>query len=90
MNKLTIKNWNYSHFNSEHFKALISIVGEESEGEVLLKYCPTVLNEEEIEVFQKDFDSLEEAIDFANNKYGHWSFTDPTQKEGGCSTCEAH
>lgn len=88
-NKLNLKNWNYSYYNSEHFKALISIVGEEDNGDFILKYCPTVLDEEEQEVFQEDFLALGDAIDFINKRYGHWSFMDPTQKDG-CSSCAAH
>ncbi|OIQ20724.1 MAG: hypothetical protein BM556_01935 [Bacteriovorax sp. MedPE-SWde] len=86
---LNLTNWNYSYYNSEHFKALISIVGAQNNDEVALMYCPTVLDEEDTEIFQKDFLKLEDAISFINNKYGHWSFIDPTMKDG-CSSCSAH
>ena len=92
MAKLNLQNWNYAHFNSEHFIAMISIVAAESDGEVTMKYSPTVIDEDKNEIFQCDFDNLEEAISFTNKKYGHWSFRDPSENssESGCSSCKAH
>ncbi|EQC52599.1 hypothetical protein [Bacteriovorax sp. DB6_IX] len=86
---LNLTNWNYSYYNSEFFKALISIVGTEKDGEFVQLYCPTVIDDQDTEVFQKDFEDLQEAIDFINKNYSHWSFIDPARKDG-CSSCSAH
>lgn len=70
---------------------MISFIGLPDEaGETKFVYSPTVLDKEEKEVFQRDFDTLEEAIEFINYAYNHWTFIDPLVKTGGCSTCVAH
>ena len=90
-NKFTLKNWNYCHYNSENFKALISIVATPGQdNEIIDLFCPTVLDHENQEVFQKDFKSLAKAIEFMNLTYSHWSFVDPMAKGEGCGSCNAH
>ncbi len=89
-NQMSLTNWNFSYFNSEFFKALISFTGMPNGNDIEFIYSATVLDTEEKEVFQKDFKGLDEAILFMNSTYGHWTFMDPTLKEGGCSSCEAH
>lgn len=89
-NPLNLSNWNYSYFNSEFFKAMISFVAEENDQEIRYIYSPTVLDKNEVEIFQTDFNSLDKAIEFMNDRYGHWSFIDPLAKTDGCSTCQAH
>ena len=90
-NIFTLRNWNYSFYNSDSYKALISIVANPSESnEVEYLYCPTVLDGENREVFQKDFDSLANAIEFMNKSYSHWKFIDPSSSDKGCTTCSAH
>ncbi len=94
-NFVNLKNWNFAHYNSEHFKAFIGMTGDllESNGklEQIILYSVTVIDGEDIEVFQRDFSSLKEAIACINENYGHWQFSDPTDKSGGgCSSCSAH
>lgn len=94
-NFVNLKNWNFAHYNSEHFKAFIGMTGElEEVNEVVsqvILYSVTVLDAEEVEVFQRDFKSLKDAIACINENYGHWQFNDPTDKSGGgCSSCSAH
>ena len=52
-------------------------------------YLLTVLRGESEEVFQREFSHLPDALDFANERYGHWDFTDTTEapQEGGCGSC---
>jgi hypothetical protein len=89
----TLKNWNYSFFNSENFKALISVAAIPAQNDnVSYLYCPTVIDEDNNEIFQTEFESLLKAIDFINSKYGHWAFVDPTvnSSDDGCGSCNAH
>ncbi len=55
-----------------------------------LEYYVTVLENEEREVYQKDFDSLTEACLYLNENYGDWTLEDQTATKSGCSTCAAH
>ena len=94
-NFVNLKNWNFAHYNSEHFKAFIGMTGdiEETQGEAshIILYSVTVLDSEESEVFQRDFKSLKSAISCINENYGHWQFNDPTDTSGGgCGSCSAH
>ncbi len=89
-NKFDLTNWNFAFYSTETFKALISLSGEEINGEVRLMYCPTVLEGDNREVFQENFIDLGDAIEFMNNQYGHWEFMEPTGSGSGCSTCQAH
>lgn len=91
INNVNLTNWNYSYYNSEFFKAMISFTGVPvGENDMKFVYSPTVLDKEEKEVFQMDFDTLEEAISYLNSSYSHWTFIDPLIKTGGCSSCAAH
>ncbi len=94
-NLVNLKNWNFAHYNSEHFKSFIGMTGDvqEVDGQIreLILYSVTVVDGEDMEVFQRDFSSLKSAIDFINEKYGHWQFNDPTDNSsGGCGSCSAH
>lgn len=71
--------------------AIISFgASPESAQEDRLEYYVTVLEKEEQEVFQKTFESLNEACLYLNDNYSDWSFNDQTAKKSGCSTCAAH
>ena len=88
--KFDLSNWNYAYYATERQKALISLVGNSSgSGDVEFMYCPTVLDEENNELFQEEFDSLSAAISFMNERYAHWNFMEKASSSG-CSSCEAH
>lgn len=94
-NLVNLKNWNFAHYNSEHFKAFIGMTGdvEETNGDFkeIILYSVTVVDGEDKEIFQRDFKSLKAAITLINENYSHWQFSDPTDKSGGgCSSCSAH
>lgn len=56
-------------------------------------YYVTVLDDDNNEVFQTEFDSIEKACEYINSRYNTlWSLDNALKpkKEGGCSTCIAH
>ena len=94
MNNVTEDNWTYCHFKSLQLKAFISFGADPSnvsDGEPALIYFVTLTDHDDAEVFQSDFDELNEACDFLNEKYGHWDFIDAEVDNGGggCGTCAA-
>lgn len=90
--KFDLSNWNYAFYATEKQKALISLVGvsvDAETNEVSYLYCPTVLNDENHELFQTEFESLDKAIKFMNSTYSHWDFMEKPSSSG-CGSCEAH
>lgn len=91
MQCVNIENWTYCRFERGAFKAFISFgANPESIQEDRLEYYVTVLENEEKEVFQESFDSLNDACFYLNENYGDWAFDDQTATKSGCSTCAAH
>ncbi|MGE3610826.1 MAG: hypothetical protein AB7I27_14640 [Bacteriovoracaceae bacterium] len=91
MHSINTENWTYCRFKSGNFMAFISFgANPESIKEDQLEYFVTVLENEEKEVFQQEFDNLSMACLFLNQRYGDWSFEDQTAPKSGCSTCAAH
>lgn len=91
MQCVNVENWSYCRYQSGTFLAFISF-GADPESIALdrLDYFVTVLENEEKEVFQKQFESLNSACLFLNETYGDWSFENQTATKSGCSTCAAH
>lgn len=91
MQCVTIENWSYCRYERGNFMALISF-GADPEGllEDRLEYYVTVLEDENKEIFQQQFNSLSEACIYLNENYSDWSFNDQTATKSGCSTCAAH
>lgn len=91
MQCVNIENWTYCRFEKGDFWAFITFgANPESMEEDRLEYYVTVLENEEKEVFQESFDSLNEACFYLNENYGDWEFEDQTAIKSGCSTCAAH
>lgn len=91
MQRITLNNWTYCRFQNEKFKALITFgASPVSITEDRLEYYVTVLNADECEVFQKDFDTLSSACLYINENYKDWTFEDQSATKSGCSTCAAH
>jgi hypothetical protein len=89
----TIDNWSYSCFKSSSLQVIISLGGsfDESSSEPIVEYLVTVLDEKQNETFQQNFNNLEKAVDFVNDRYGLWSFEELKANDGdGCGSCEAH
>lgn len=92
MQRVNIKNWNYAQYRLDNLIAMVSFgaVPVENEQDFQMQYFVTVLEEERIEKFQKQFNSLNEACLFINEQYGDWEFKDLAAKGSGCSSCAAH
>jgi hypothetical protein len=91
MQCVTVENWSYCRYENKNFMALITFGADpEAVLEDRLEYFVTVLEDEDKEVYQENFDSLGEACMFLNEKYGDWTFTDQIAPKSGCSTCAAH
>lgn len=72
---------------------IISLSGDcLADDEIRIEYSVTVLDHEQNEVFQHNFDELDGAISFANDQYQSWDFEQLGKKDSdsGCGTCEAH
>ncbi len=92
---VTAQNWTYTGFESSDLLAFIHLGARPPEGEdssAKLLYLVTVMKSLEEEVFQLEFEHLEEAIDAINTKYNHWDFKNrgETNTGGGCGSCAAH
>lgn len=90
MNIITTENWTHTQYSKEELRAIISC-GASLSGE--LEYYLTVLDENDVELFQKGFEQLSDAVSTINLRYHQiWEFVDTNRpkKEGSCSTCVAH
>lgn len=94
INSITKENWTYTAYNHNDLQAFISFGADPDILSDNFTYYATVIDSEHNEVFQKDFNEIETACEYLNNKYkGIWSFKNKmTQNDssGGCSTCIAH
>jgi hypothetical protein len=93
-NSINSDNWTFCHYKIADLRSQVMLSAEPTESEEpKYLYTVTVLKEETIEVSTEDFDTLEGACDFINNKYKRWEFVDQLNKkadEGGCGSCIAH
>lgn len=92
-NTINTDNWSFCHYKAKNLKALITFGASPSILDDSFQYYTTVLDEEHNEVFQAEFNDLQEACNYINNKYSDiWNFTDSRVKKSadGCSTCVAH
>lgn len=92
-NIINNENWTHSHYKAKNLKAMITFGASPEILDDSFLYFATVLDEEHNEVHQSEFDNLDAACHFINNKYlDTWEFVDAQapKKEGGCSTCVAH
>lgn len=96
MNKNLINsdNWTFCHYAAINAKAVITLGASPDMQEDQFDYFVTVIDDDNNEIFQKDFNKLATACSYINNRYADiWNFIDATakiKKEGGCSTCVAH
>ena len=91
--KVTTDNWTHTQYVLDNLRALISL-GASWEKPAELIYLVTLLDENDQEVFQQEFKTLESACDYINKRYqDEWPIVDlmaPASKEGGCASCVAH
>jgi len=87
-------NWNFSQFVLGDLTAFISLCGENNNENIEYFYSLTVVDQDNKELFQKDFKVLSEACNSINSKYqDYWQFQQSIEekKEGsGCDSCVAH
>ncbi len=91
-NLISADNWTFTGFKSSDLLAFIHLAAEPTQTKVKLVYCVTLLKNSEEEVFQLEFNNLNEAIDAINERYQHWEFINRGQRlsDGGCGSCSAH
>ena len=93
-NTINSDNWTYCHYSSAQNKALITFGASAESMDQSYEYYVTVLNNDHDEVFQKEFNQLDMACRYINQRYQKiWKFVDATRpvvNESGCSTCIAH
>lgn len=91
--EITPQNWTHCSFSHENLRAMITFGASPDILDDSFVYYVTVLDEDNNEVFQKEFETIGLACDYINSKYTDlWEMTDALtpKKEGGCSTCVAH
>ncbi len=87
----TPNNWNYSQFKNSELKAIISLGCDPDILGTRFSYFVTVLDEDDNEIFQEEFTSIEKACLAMNKKYsGIWEYIDLSKPTGGCDSCSAH
>lgn len=93
-NLVNSDNWTFCHYASKQNKAVITFGASPNMEEDEFEYFVTVIDEDNNELFQKEFTKLSVACSYINTRYKDiWTFVDATakdSKEGGCSTCVAH
>lgn len=96
--RLTPSNWNHCHYEQDGNWAIISLGSNpdkiETDPENPFSYFVTLIDQDQKELFQEEFDFLEDACNQINDKYSdYWKFVDKSAaapSSGGCSTCVAH
>lgn len=92
--KINSENWTYTSYTDEDLEAFISFGCDPDILSDKFLYFATIIDSEQNEVFQKEFNSLDAACDYLNSKYSSfWDFNNklnPNKGKSGCSTCIAH
>jgi hypothetical protein len=93
-NTVTAENWNFCQYKSDELKAFISLGASPDILDNKFTYFVTVLDEHNNELQQDEFDDINAACHFINNKYSQiWDFNNLSVKESsgsGCGSCVAH
>lgn len=93
-NLINSDNWTFCHYASTEAKAVITIGASPDMDDNEFEYFVTVIDEDNNEIFQKEFNKLTTACSYINTRYKDiWNYIDATAKtvkDGGCSTCVAH
>lgn len=91
-NVVSPDNWNTSYFENDTFKALIGLdVSPETPDQE--NYTVSVVDEQNITLFQKTFREVNAACKYLNLRYqNNWEFKNlaAPKSSGGCGTCVAH
>lgn len=90
---ITPENWTHCSFKNGNLKAVITFGASPDILDDSFVYYVTVLDEDNNEVFQKEFSVIDKACSYINARYSDvWELSDALKstKEGGCATCIAH
>lgn len=94
MERFTIKNWNTSQYINENRKVIISLICDPKHEDVQISYAITMLDQDNNEIFQQEYNTLDAACDNINQKYAEfWEYYDLSKTaipSGGCGSCVAH
>ena len=85
-------NWNYCQYKFGENKAIISFGAAPSNDDVKFQYFVTVLDSENNELQQSQYDDIDIACQFINKQYTNIAeFIDLSdKKDSGCDSCAAH
>ena len=92
---MTKDNWNYCFYKTKDLKAFISLGAmpdHQNEDKAQLVHCVTLSDFSHKELYQEEFEQLDDAVKFIKKKYGHWEFENPLvpKESSGCTDCSAH
>ena len=94
VSEINPENWTYTSYSDDELNAFVSFGSDPDILSDKFIYFATILDSEQNEVFQKEFETIEAACSYLNNKYsGTWKFINKlgaNKNSGGCSTCVAH
>ena len=94
MERFTIENWNTSQYINDNRKVIISLICDPEQEMDHIFYAITMLDEDNNEIFQQEFSSLDKACEEVNKKYAEfWDYYDLSKTvipSGGCGSCVAH
>jgi len=87
--------WTYCQYTQGDLRALITLGASPDILDDSFSYYSTVLDQDNVEVFQAEFNTLEKACEYINDRYkDDWDFLDANAPKvadaSGCSTCAAH
>ncbi|MGB0452231.1 MAG: hypothetical protein ACPGJV_00845 [Bacteriovoracaceae bacterium] len=86
-------NWNTCYYKNNELKAFLSLVAEpDALDEVSIGYAITLTDQDDIELFQENYNILENAVQSINQRYSDWEFVSMVKNNGGggCASCAAH
>ena len=82
-------NWGHVCYQCGELRAMVSTGGMWLNGHKTIYYV-SVLNNNNEDIYQSEFGSLDEALGHINQRYANWDFVDLTEKKGACGSCTAH
>ena len=84
-------NWTHTQYSSKNYLSKISTGGELDQHNkfnelfFVSKFAGNIL------ITEETFKSIKSALDYINEHFGHWQFTDLLGPENSsCSNCQAH
>ncbi len=92
---MTQENWNYTYRQMGPRRVVMSLEGRPENDEIIFHYRVLTCDQNDTEIFGKNFLSLDDGLHFINNLYADWAFVDPSvpaedTSANGCGSCAAH